>query len=424
LGIFDKIKQYITVTDDVKEIRDRIRRSPNDPALHQKLAERLAKKGEYSDAIAEYYTAASLFEKGGFGSRAVAVLRQCLKIDPTNLETVKKVMEGLVENGLTGDAIFEFQKVMTNNDFFPNPQSREEFVNYSLKKLGEIPEIHIFIIRDYMKNRNRIGIVSSIEKTVPQIKTNKQLSTFVTFIEGIVRDLDDPEYIEEVFALSLLSSGFREKGMAMLDKIEGTDPGEETREIIGIVREYFSSVESDSSFPRTFSSVKQYLEEREERSLEEKETAEVEAEEEGKTEKKEDLEAVLDKLREKVEEEIGEEDLNARYNLGIAFKEMGLFEDALREFSVSKGEESLYFSSTLMLKECYEGLGRYEEAMGLLDELVEHEGLEEKVRLDIMYQKGLILEKQGDLEKARVQFGKVYEIDENFRDVSERVSQN
>jgi len=424
LGIFDKLKQYISVTDDVKEIRDRIKHSPNDPALHQKLAERLAKKGEYSDAITEYYTAASLFEKGGFGSRAVAVLKQCLKIDPTNLETVKKVMEGLVENGLTGDAIFEFQKVMANKDFFPNPQLRDEFVDYSLKNLGDIPEIHIFIIRDYMKNRNRIGMVSSIEKSIPNIRSNTQLATFVTFIEGIVRDLDNPEYIQEVFALSLLATGFREKGLETLEKIEGTDPGEETREIIGLVREYFSSVESDPSFPTTFSLVKRYLDEGEVRSLEEKKTAETEAEEGGKTEKEEDLDAVLDQLREKVEEEIGEEDRNARYNLGIAFKEMGLLDDAVREFSVSKGEETLFLSSLLMLKECYEGLGRYEEAITFLDELLEKGGLEEKIYLDILYQKGLVLEKNGDLKEAQLQFGKVYEIDENFRDVSERVSQN
>ena len=40
----------------------------------------------------------------------------------------------------------------------------------------------------------------------------------------------------------------------------------------------------------------------------------------------------MEKLQAKVKEEIGESDPEARYNLGIAYKEMGLLDEAAEEF--------------------------------------------------------------------------------------------
>ncbi len=421
MGILDRFKKLLKTTDDVKEVRDRIRMSPAEPSLHQRLAERLAKRGEYSDAISEYYTASSLFEKGGFGARATAVLKQCLKLDPTNLETVKKLMDSLVANGLSGDAVFEFQKVLGGKDVFISTQQREEFIDFSLRILGDIPEIHIFIIKDCMKNRNIMGVASSVEKAIPNVKSPRQLDNFLSVIEEITKKKDNPLYIWEVCGLSLLSYGHREKGFQMIQKIEEAGPGKETSGIVSKVKDYFGTVEEEHTFPKNFSSVEKYLSEK----VVSEETERIEKEEEeadqGKVERAEDIEAVLDQLREKVEDEIGEEDLNARYNLGIAFKEMGLFEDAIREFTLSKEEESLYLSSLLMLKDCYEKMERFDEGLTLIDELLSDEGLEERARIDILYQKGVLLEKMGDEDGSIGVYRQVYEIDEGYKNVSEKI---
>ncbi|RMG59674.1 MAG: hypothetical protein D6713_04810, partial [Deltaproteobacteria bacterium] len=78
MSILDKFKKAFSQKDELKELREKIKTNPENPSLHQRLAERLVKRGEYSEAINEYYTAASLFDKSGFGLKAIAVLRQCL----------------------------------------------------------------------------------------------------------------------------------------------------------------------------------------------------------------------------------------------------------------------------------------------------------------------------------------------------------
>jgi tetratricopeptide (TPR) repeat protein len=260
-----------------------------------------------------------------------------------------------------------------------------------------------------------------VEKAIPNVKSSRQLDNFLSVIEEITKKKDNPLFIWEVCALSLLSYGHREKGFQMIQKIEEAGPGKETSGIVSKVRDYFGTVEEEHSFPKNFSSVEKFLSEK----IVSEETERIEKEKEeadqGKVERAEDIEAVLDQLREKVEDEIGEEDLNARYNLGIAFKEMGLFEDAIREFALSKEEESLYLSSLLMLKDCYEKMERFVECLTLIDELLGDEALEERVRIEILYQKGGLLEKMGDEDGSRGVYRQVYEIDEGYKNVSEKI---
>jgi tetratricopeptide (TPR) repeat protein len=387
------------------------------------LAERLIKRGEYSEAISEYYTAASLFEKGGFGLKSIAVLKQCLKIDPTNLETEKQLISAFVSNGLTGDAISEFQRIMTEKGFFHDNAPREDFIRFCLNLLGDIPEIHTYVIKDYLGEKNSVGIISSIEKTVPKILSKRQLDNFHAFLEGVAGEFDNPSIIWEVYALSLLSAGFKEKGFGMLERIEMTDdPDDATKRSMEEVKRYFEDVESDLSFPRYFSSVLDYLESLRQEE-EEKAKLEVAKEEDEKPpeEEEEDIGGVLDKLREKVETEIGEEDLNARYNLGIAFKEMGLYDEAIREFDIANRDPNLYFSSMLMLKDCYESIERFDEALSIINELIEKGGDDKRAELDLLYQKASILDKTGHDEEAKQLYTQIYELDENFRDVAERL---
>ncbi len=423
MSIFDNIKKRFKPVDEIKELRQKINSSPHNPTLHQKLAERLIKKGEYSEAISEYYTAAALFEKGGFGLKSIAVLKQCLKIDPTNLETEKQLISALVSNGLTGDGIYEFKKIMDDKGFFHDQESRLDFIRFCIEVFGDIPEIHTFVIKDCLAEKNSLGIISSIEKTVPNILSNRKLENFHSFLEGVDAQVDDTSSIWEVYALSLLSSGFREKGLSVLGNIEDeTDLEEGTKKVIEEVKHYFEGIESDANFPRYFSSVLEYLEtlkhEEEER---EKLEPVKEEDEKPSEEKEEDIGEVLNKLREKVDTEIGDEDLNARYNLGIAFKEMGLFDESIREFVIASRDPDLYFPSMLLLKDCYESIEKFEDAISILDELMEKGGKDERAQLDLIYQKATILDRLGQGEEAKKMYMQIYEVDETFRDVADRL---
>ncbi len=66
-----------------------------------------------------------------------------------------------------------------------------------------------------------------------------------------------------------------------------------------------------------------------------------------------DIQDIFKEFKKGIEEELGGEDSDTRYNLGIAYKEMGLVEDAIREFKISAKDPKKAVQSSSMLALCY-----------------------------------------------------------------------
>ena len=82
----------------------------------------------------------------------------------------------------------------------------------------------------------------------------------------------------------------------------------------------------------------------------------------------------LGRLQAKVHEEIGESDLETRYNLGIAYKEMGLLEEAAKEFRLSMKKPELLVGASSMLADTLTEKGDAEGAVAVLDEALDGGG--------------------------------------------------
>jgi tetratricopeptide (TPR) repeat protein len=62
---------------------------------------------------------------------------------------------------------------------------------------------------------------------------------------------------------------------------------------------------------------------------------------------------VFDKFKKKIDEKLGEKDFESHYNLGIAYKEMGLIDDAIREFFIASKDPQRTVQTASMLASCY-----------------------------------------------------------------------
>ncbi|RMG56827.1 MAG: hypothetical protein D6713_10840, partial [Deltaproteobacteria bacterium] len=353
------------------------------------------------------------------------------KIDPTNLETVKLLIKYQAENGLVGDAVSVFQTTMESSEFFPSEKDREEFVAHVLGVLGDHPDVHAILIRENLERENYLEVFSSIEKCIPNVKTKRQVHQLQTLLDSFEKDEGLLKELYFCFILSLLRNGYVEEARGAFEKLSShVELTGEERERAEEVFQYISSAQKDENLPSKLEDAWRYVVEREEVEEEEEEDLQVSdregarVEEEPGREGEEDIDSVVTKLREKVEDEIGETDLNARYNLGIAFKEMSLFDEAIREFEVARKDEGLRFPASLLLLECYEALGRDDEALMVIDELLGAGISEQKVKLDLLYQKGNILEKKGKNDEAREIFQEIYSLDSGYKDVAERVESN
>jgi tetratricopeptide (TPR) repeat protein len=122
-----------------------------------------------------------------------------------------------------------------------------------------------------------------------------------------------------------------------------------------------------------------------------------------------------------VDKQLGREDYETRYNLGIAYKEMGLVDEAIAEFQLAAKDESRLLECASMLGICFVEKGMPKLAVKWFEK-----GLSAPDRTDdeykgIRYDLGDALEQANEIEQALASFEEVYGQDSTFRDVGERI---
>ncbi len=74
------------------------------------------------------------------------------------------------------------------------------------------------------------------------------------------------------------------------------------------------------------------------------------------------LDEIFEDFKRGVEQQSVKEDVDTHYNLGVAYKEMGLLDDAISEFILTPKEEPKFIQSRYMLGLCYMEKGEYQNA--------------------------------------------------------------
>jgi hypothetical protein len=126
---------------------------------------------------------------------------------------------------------------------------------------------------------------------------------------------------------------------------------------------------------------------------------------------------IFEEFKKGVNEKIGYKDFDTRYNLGIAYKEMGLIEEAIHEFLISSKSEEKFFDSAGLLGLCFKEKGLLDDALGWFQKALESKGRKDDEYLSIKYEILLTYKLKKDsttaLKIAREIVGK----SPNFRDV-------
>ena len=129
--------------------------------------------------------------------------------------------------------------------------------------------------------------------------------------------------------------------------------------------------------------------------------------------------------------ELGEEDedLETHYNLGIAYREMGLLDEAIGEFqkvakAIQKGKPFRYaMNCSTMLGLCFMDKGEPKVASMWYQRALESPGLEQDAVLALRYDLGMALENAGESKQALDSFRQVYAMNIDYRDVADRIAE-
>jgi tetratricopeptide (TPR) repeat protein len=135
------------------------------------------------------------------------------------------------------------------------------------------------------------------------------------------------------------------------------------------------------------------------------------------------LEEIVEGFRRGVSENISEEDADTHYNLGIAYREMNLLDEAIGEFQISAKDPRLRVDSCSMLGFCFLEKGQPELAVKWYQKALETEGLADQQRLGLLYDLGSAYESMDDRDAAYRTFLEVCGLDDGYRDVVDKVQQ-
>ncbi len=114
-------------------------------------------------------------------------------------------------------------------------------------------------------------------------------------------------------------------------------------------------------------------------------------------------------------------DYETHYNLGIAYKEMGLYQEAADEFRLCLPGEHRVVDASFMIALCCKELGQISEAAEVLNQAMASSQYNERSHLVVKYELGKLLEISGKKKDALSVFTGIYDTDPTYRDVSEKV---
>lgn len=120
-------------------------------------------------------------------------------------------------------------------------------------------------------------------------------------------------------------------------------------------------------------------------------------------------------------------DFETHYNTAIAYQEMGLTEDAIREFQDAAGlvgpndGTRRFYSCANMLGHCFMSIGKPHLARTWYERALDVKGLSPEEQQGLWYEYAHSCESDGDTRTAAAFFEKVYIENVGFRDVSQRL---
>ena len=145
------------------------------------------------------------------------------------------------------------------------------------------------------------------------------------------------------------------------------------------------------------------------------------ADEEPTGDEEQDFQDMLTRFKQGIDENIDETDFQSHYDLGVAFKEMGLIDEAIAELQKALRAPEGKLRTSEMLGVCFFEKGAYGVAESILRRGLDLQASGDQERLGVLYWLGRALEQQGKKADARDLYGRVFAVDIRFLDAEQRV---
>ena len=134
-----------------------------------------------------------------------------------------------------------------------------------------------------------------------------------------------------------------------------------------------------------------------------------------------DFADMLEKFKAGVAANVEDEDFDSHYDLGVAYREMGLLDEAISEFQKALRGSTNRIRAYEALGQCFIDREEHEVAVTLLSRGLREPGLEDEELIGVLYLLGFASEEMGHVKDAASYYQRVFAIDIDFRDVRKRL---
>jgi tetratricopeptide (TPR) repeat protein len=135
-----------------------------------------------------------------------------------------------------------------------------------------------------------------------------------------------------------------------------------------------------------------------------------------------DFSDMLTKFKQGVTSNVDDTDHESHYDLGVAYKEMGLLDEAISEFQKALRGTEQRVRTYEALGQCFVEKRQYQIAMTILKRALNDAGASDDTLVGVLYLLGYASESLQKWEDAVGYYERVFTVDIQFRDVGDRLS--
>jgi tetratricopeptide (TPR) repeat protein len=134
-----------------------------------------------------------------------------------------------------------------------------------------------------------------------------------------------------------------------------------------------------------------------------------------------DFTDMLEKFKAGVAANVDDEDFDSHYDLGVAYREMGLIDEAIAEFQKALRGATQRIRAYEALGQCFIDRREYDVGITILSRALREPGMEDEDLIGVLYLLGFASEEGKKPRDAAAYYQRVFAVDIDFRDVSKRL---
>jgi tetratricopeptide (TPR) repeat protein len=425
----------------LEQLQTAVKIAPDHPEVHLRLKEAYKLEGKIPEVVEECLELAHIYERDQKPDQRREVLEEALSLDPGNTQVKSLLDPGAVQSPLKAkpqDANERSQSRRSIGDQASMSQSARSRSNISQSPKESTSPVSA-------KKEAASGANKSEQSESEQISVRTNIPSGERSLGSQALSSEITREIEERFAEAefYLQQGLKQEAKQLYQKVLSLKPSHfqaqtrlselelEQSDRVGS-REPAEPVQAAPPPPRP-KGPKLQLPAQEEgevnlaemfmEDLEEK--AEPEAAEPAKPDSadpaQQELESLFREFKKGIQAQFGDQDFETRYNLGIAYKEMGLLSEAIEEFKLASKGQDLFIDAINMIAVCYKEVGKYEEAAQQLLAALKDERCSGGHAIGLKYELAQLYELLDRKNEAFALFSEIYDRDKSFKDVAQKL---